>query len=252
MHKNAFYVYHEKDNYMKKIDIVLLTCNRLHFAKKSIEELYKRTKTSFRLIVVDNASKDGTREYLKELVIKKENIELVLLDKPVNICMAYNKGFEYVNSELFITMQDDVIIPQLKPDIIQRLVDLINKYPEQGGIGCRIQKIPNMKWLEGDLSPARKALSAYFRIQRKSDVIKMGGFGDRNWDDLAFVSKIRSIGKEVSWANNLWGNHIGYMCENKGYGKTNRRWGWSEGRMTEYLRKPYPKINSKTNIPIKK
>jgi len=236
---------------MKEIDIILITYNRLQLSKQTIEELYKRTKTPFRLIIVDNVSEDGTRDYLKELAIKNENVELVLLDKPVNICMAYNEGFKRVKSELFITMQDDVIIPELEPDVIQQLINLINKYPEQGGIGCRVQKIPNVIWTDGDLSPARKALSAYFRIQRKKDVIKMGGFGNRWWDDLAFAAKIRSIGKEVSWANNLWCNHTGYMVPNKGYGKRKRRWGWSEARMNVYLKKPYPKIDPKTNIPIK-
>ena len=232
------------------LDIILITYNRLHLLKKSIEALYQRTRTPFRLIIVDNTSEDGTRDYLKELAIKNENIGLILLDKAVNICMAYNEGFKQVESELFITMQDDVIIPQLKPDIIQKLVDLINKYPEQGGIACRVQKIPNVEWTDGDLSPARKALSSYFRIQRKEDVIKMGGFGDRWWDDLAFATQVRSIGKKVSWATNLWCNHTGYMIHNKGYGKRNRKWGWSESRMTVYLKKPYPPINPKTNVPI--
>ena len=233
------------------IDILLLTYNRLNLAKRSIEELYKRTKTPFRLIIVDNVSSDGTREYLKELAIKKENVELAFLDSPANICMAYNKGFEIVRSELFITMQDDIIIPELEPDIIQQLLGLMSKFPEQGAIACRVQKVPNVKWTNWELSPPRKALSAYFRIQRREDVIKMGGFGDRNWDDLEFVVRMRDVlGKPVSWANDLWCNHTGYMCENKGYGKNKRRWGWSESRMAVYLEKPYPKIDSKTNIPI--
>lgn len=237
---------------MEKVDIVLLTYNRLKLSKQSIEELYRRLRTPFRLIIVDNASRDNTREYLKILEKEKDNIKLVLLDEPVNICMAYNKGFEFVESELFITMQDDVIIPELEPDVIQQLIGLINKYPEQGGIGCRIQRIPNIKWTDKELSPARKALSAYFRIQRKEDVIKMGGFGNRWWDDLAFAANIRSIGKEVSWTTNLWCNHIGY-CENRGYTKgLERPWGSPGSATQDIIRKPYPEIDPKTNIPIKK
>ena len=245
-------MYIKKNKMKKDIDIILTTFNRLALSKQTIEALYKRTKTYFRLIVVDNVSVDGTREYLKELAIEKGNIELVFLDNPVNICMAYNKGFEFVESGLFIAMQDDIIIPELEPDVIQQLISLINKYPEQGGIGCRIQRIPNMNWQDGDLSPARKALSAYFRIQRKEDVIKMGGFGNRWWDDLAFATKIRSIGKEVSWATNLWCNHIGY-CKNRGYTKgLERPWGFPGSATQDILKKPYPKIDLKTNVPIKK
>ncbi|MHA1329554.1 MAG: glycosyltransferase family 2 protein [Candidatus Hodarchaeales archaeon] len=234
------------------IDIVLLTCNRLHFTKRSIEELYKRVKTPFRLIVVDNASRDGTLEYLEKLKREGKIYKLVSNKKEVTLCFAYDQGFEFVESEFFIMMQDDIIVPELEPDVIQQLIGLMKKYPNHGGIGCRIQRIPNMKWTKGDLSRARKALSAYFRIQRKSDYIAMGGLGNRYWDDAEFLKRMRNkLGKECSWANNLWLNHLGY-CKNRGYPDWyNRQWSFPVRQKQDYLRKPYPKIDPKTNIPLK-
>ena len=230
------------------IDIVLLTFNRLAFTKQTLEGLYKRVNTPFRLIIVDNVSVDGTKEYLMELAKLKGNIKLILSDKPSTISEAYNEGLKYVESELFITMQDDVIVPDLEPDIIQQLIALMEKHPEQGGIACRIQHIPNINWLDKELTPARKALSAYFRIQRKSDMIKAGGFGKRHWDDLAFPAAIRSIGKELSWATNLWRNHLGH-CENRGYGNYKREWSYPFNN--ESIRSlKYPEIDSKTNKPL--
>lgn len=236
-------------------DIVLLTFNRLELSKQTIKELYARTTTPFRLIIVDNASKDNTPSYLKKIEQEKDNVKVVYLKDPVNICQAYNAGFKEVESELFITMQDDIIIPELEPDVIQQLIGLMKKYPEHGGIGCRIQRIPNINWNSGneDLVSARKALSAYFRIQRKQDVIDMGGFGNRHWDDLAFVQQMRTkFGKDCSWAKNLWCNHTGY-CANRGYAEgMGRPWGTSGSGLQDTIGKPYPEIDPKTNVPLLK
>ena len=245
------YLNSSKKKMIEPISIILLTFNRLRLSKKTIDSLYERIKTPFKLIIVDNASQDETREYLIKLSKEKGNIKLILLDKPLNICMAYNKGFEQVESELFITMQDDIIVPDLEPDVVQQLISLMNKYPDHGGIACRIQHIPNIKWLEGDLTPGRKALSAYFRIQKKEDIIKMGGFGDRSWDDMEFMKRMRDgINKKCSWANNLWCNHTGHSPD-RGYNKFQRPWGMRivGSNAITALRK-YPEVDLKTNIPI--
>jgi FkbM family methyltransferase len=237
----------------KPIDIILITCNRVVKTKETIDELYNRLKTPFRLIVVDDMSIDGTAEYLKE---QKENGRVHVFEQldNSNICQAFNKGYEFVESDYFITMQDDITVPELEPCVIEQLIDLMEKYPDHGGIGCRIQRIPNMNWLDGDLSPARKALSAYFRIQKKKDFEGMEfPFGNRQWDDLAFITIMRGEkGKECSWANNLWADHSRGYCQNRGYNVKPRKWGTGiHTRLTQdFIDKPYPVIDPKTNIPL--
>ena len=240
---------------MNPIDILLLTCNRGHLSKRTIDGIIERTRTPYRLIVIDNNSTDDTVDILKKFDSENKIHKLILLDKEhtVNIAGAYNIGLEYVESEYFMTMQDDVIVPDVEPDWIQQLIALMEKNPGHGGIGCRIQRIPNMKWLDGDLTPARRSLSAYARIQKKSDIDKLqDGFGLRDWDDLAFVSQVRGkLKKECSWANNLWCNHIGHAVENRGYPDGYKRmWGWDKNRVLDFTHKPYPQIDPKTNKPL--
>ena len=240
-----------------KIDIILLTCNRKDITKKTIEDLYERVNypDKIRLIVVDDESVDGTTEMLREL--KGQDLIDILIESKEhkNICMGYNEGFKHIKSEYFICMQDDITIPKLEPkDVIEQLIDFMEKYPDHGGIGCRIQHIPNMNWQPGDLTPARKSLSAYFRISRKSDFEDSENpFGRRDWDDQAFVSIIRNKkGMECSWANNLWCDHSRGYCEDRGYKVLPRKWGTGiHSRTTQsYTRKPYPKIDPLTNIPL--
>lgn len=241
----------------KPIDIILITCNRVETTKVAIDQLYKRLKTPFRLIVVDNESVDGTYEYLQEEKRGGRIHSLETCPEELPITMSYNIGFKQVESPLFITMQDDIIVPDLDICVIQQLADLINKYPDYAGIGCRIQRIPNINWTLGneDLVPARKALSAYFRIQRKEDFEKLGEdpFGVRQWDDLAFVHQVRNLlKKECGWAKNIWCDHSMGYCKDRGYLVKPRKWGTGIHSRTDqsYIEKPYPEINPKTNIPV--
>lgn len=50
-----------------KVSIVMLTFNQLGDTQRCIESLYKNTDLSFELIIVDNGSRDGTRQYLKRV-----------------------------------------------------------------------------------------------------------------------------------------------------------------------------------------
>jgi glycosyltransferase involved in cell wall biosynthesis len=238
------------------IDIILLTCNRVDNSRETIDQLHKRIKVPFRLIVIDDESVDGTQEYLKEQV-ELGRVDVFSSLKNSNICQAYNKGFEYVESDYFFCMQDDITVPDLDLCVTTQLIELLEKYPENASIGCRIQRIPNLDWSAGneDIVPARKAASAYFRVHRKSDVEKLGKepFGNKSWDDMAWVSQVRNVLKmEASWAKNLWADHSRGYCPERGYHVKPRKWGTGiHSRLEqEIARKPYPKIDLKTNKPL--
>ena len=238
----------------RPIDIILITCNRLEITRTTIEELNKRLQTPFRLIVVDDSSIDGTLEYLQDM--KKVGVIDVLevIEDSSYICQAYNLGYTHVESSYFITMQDDITVPNLDVCVIQQLIDLMENNRGHAGIGCRIQRIPNIKWLDGDLTPARKALSAYFRIQHRVDFEGHSlPFGNRDWDDAHFVSEMRDKRDlECSWANNLWADHSRGYCLDRGYIVKPRRWGTGIHNRTRqaHVEKPYPKIDPKTNVPL--
>ena len=240
----------------KTIDVVLLTCNRSAVTEQGIDDLYARVKypDKIRLIVVDDDSVDDTPNMLKK---KQEEgkVHVIISAPSTNICQGYNRGFEHVVSPYFLMMQDDIRIPKLEPDIIEQLIGLMEKYPEQGGIGCRIERIPNMDWALGneDIAPARKSLSCYFRIQLKNDYEKMGRLDERKgWDDINFLARIRNVGLEGSWAKNLWCSHARGYAPNRNYNIKPRSWGFNHlTRMNQAIeRKPYPKVDEWTNVPL--
>jgi len=240
----------------QKTSICLLTCNRKALAKIAIDSLYERlTNPVFiHLIVVDNNSKDGTAEMLKEYKTNGIIDELILLGEgeTVNISEAYNIAFKYVKSEYFYCMQDDIKISKLQPDIIEQLISLMEKYPDHGAISARVQRIPNLRTNDGDenLIPSTASISAYFRVQKKSDMLKLGErpFSQRNWDDRAMKSQMDKLGKKSSWCRNIYVDHMGHI-ENRGYPEGFKRsWGFTNKGIDP--RKPYPRIHPDSCKPL--
>ena len=75
---------------MKKTAIITLTYNKLNEATKPyLDSLYKFTDESdFDLYLIDNASEDGTKEYIKEFQKKHSNITII--ENQTNL--GYSKG----------------------------------------------------------------------------------------------------------------------------------------------------------------
>lgn len=255
--KNKYRV-HPNNRYPNKtIDIIMLSANRKECTEKTIDYIYDRVEypDKIKLIVVDDESVDGTVEMLKQK--KKDGKVNILLNSGNNtISAAYNAGFAYVKSEYFLMMQNDIRAPKLNPDFIVQFQNLMEKYPEQAGIGAKIERVPNMDWTLGnkDLVPARKALSAYCRIQLRDDYRRMGMLNSqKTWDDINFLYKVREVLKmDCSWAKNIWCSHKMGYAPNRNYKIVPRKWGFGHlARMNQAIeKKPYPKVDEFTNIPL--
>lgn len=81
---------------MKKICIITLCWNHLNEATKPfIESLYKFTDTKkFDLIVVDNGSVDGTKEFLANASKQHKNMEVINLPKNLGYAGGNNVGLK--------------------------------------------------------------------------------------------------------------------------------------------------------------
>jgi len=196
-----------------KIDIILLTCNRIKLLKQVINSLGQRLKTKYHLIIIDNNSKDGTVEYLKKLKSHSDYpVTLILMNdgEELKLSEANTVGMEYVNSEFFITTQDDYLVPNLNPCVIKQLISLMNKNPEYAAISLRTPQMKR-KFQNCEIMETKRACPACFRIQKKSEIEKMGGFGhSRHWEDSEMTQRCRDIlKKKTGIATNLWAKNIG-------------------------------------------
>jgi len=249
---------------MEPIDIVVLTCNRIELLKKTISYMEDRISIPYRLIVINNNSKDGTTEYLEKL----KNSSTGLLDTQIEIihnkdgeeqgiCGAYNQSIDLVESELFIATQDDLLVPDLEPCVVTQLIDLFNRNSDYGAICLRT--VDQKRGPRGDDELIRPvaACPGVFRIQRLSDIKRSAeGFGHaRRWEDTDMVRVMTNLGKKCAIASNLWIRDVGLEAD-RGYPSWYReRVVGNYNKNFEWVRKDRPqrnvgKVDLKTHEPI--
>jgi len=93
---------------MKDLSIIIITRNRLEKLKRCIESVHEKLSAA-EIIVVDNASTDGTSAHISSV----PNLTVVRLDENVGVAKARNKGIEKSDRAFVMFLDDDAWIEQL-------------------------------------------------------------------------------------------------------------------------------------------
>ena len=93
-----------------KTGVIILTCNRLQTLKITLCKVMAQTHYPHEILVVDNNSKDGTKEYLNSL----DSISTIYLEENTGPAGGFYEGVKYFaeNSTVdFVWMMDDDFFP---------------------------------------------------------------------------------------------------------------------------------------------
>lgn len=104
---------------MEKICCVIVTFNRLSLLKECIQAVLNQTRSLDKIIIVDNGSSDGTKEYLSNL--KSENIQIIYQENlggaggfHTGLKAAYEQEYDWI-----WLMDDDV---EVASDCLENLL----------------------------------------------------------------------------------------------------------------------------------
>ena len=92
----------------RKTSIIILTYNNLDYTKDCIESILKYTKKgTYEIIVVDNLSTDGTREWLK----KQKNLKVLLNEENLGFPKGCNQGIALANphNDILLLNNDTIV-----------------------------------------------------------------------------------------------------------------------------------------------
>lgn len=107
---------------MVKVNCVVVTYNRLILLKECIEAVLSQTYTVAKIIIVNNASTDETREYLDSL--QNQMFEIINLTKNIGGSGGFNVGIKKsieIASDWTWVMDDDTIpLPNALEELIIR------------------------------------------------------------------------------------------------------------------------------------
>ena len=73
-----------------KVTIIIPNYNGKHFMEPCLQSLANQTCSEFQILVVDNASSDGSIEYMRE---NYPDIELISLNQNYGFSAAENDGY---------------------------------------------------------------------------------------------------------------------------------------------------------------
>lgn len=90
---------------MKGFSIVIVTWNGLHHLKKYLPSVLATDYPDYEVIIADNHSTDGTREWLRE---QHPDVKIAALDHNYGYCGGNNRALPFAEKELLLFLNNDV------------------------------------------------------------------------------------------------------------------------------------------------
>lgn len=106
----------------QNIFTIVVTYNRLDWLKRNVAALQQQSKRIDTICIVDNASTDGTREFLQKLEQNDPQIKAIYLDENTGGAGGFHCGMNYAaeNAADWFWLMDDDCIPD--PDCLKNLL----------------------------------------------------------------------------------------------------------------------------------
>lgn len=148
---------------MKKMtSIVILSFNTFELTKLCIESIRRHTeKDTYEIIVVDNASKDNSVEWLE----RQPDIRLIRNDWNAGFSAGCNQGMEIAEGSEILLLNSDTVVT---PNWLDNLCRALYSKPEVGAVGCMTNYSINGQMMEGPYKDI-DGLEKFTREFNKSD-----------------------------------------------------------------------------------
>jgi len=127
---------------MTRADVIVLNYNGRRFLTPCLNALRAQSFHDFRVIVVDNASTDGSVETVKT---EFPEVHTLVLSSNQGFCGGNNRGIEATTSEYVALINMDT---EVTPGWLQALVEVLDRQPDIGFCASRIVRISDCMTLD--------------------------------------------------------------------------------------------------------
>lgn len=119
-----------------RVSVVVVNWNRKDYLRACLRSLASQTFGDFEVIVVDNASADGSAEMVEREFASAGSLRIRLIRNAENrgFCAANNQGFAASRSPLVALLNNDA---EADPHWLGEMVRVIEERPEAGMIACK-------------------------------------------------------------------------------------------------------------------
>jgi GT2 family glycosyltransferase len=239
-------------NFSERASIVILVRNGLAYTKMCIASLFESGwHPGDELIIVDNASSDGTGEYLSELSRNNEFIRIVFNQDNVGFAAGNNQGLRLATGDILILLNNDTLVPPgWRDGLIRWLAEpqigvvgpVTNRTCNEAQIEAPYHTYGEFKQFAADCSRAHRgaaneiSMLAMFCVAMRSMLFKTVGELDEDYEigmfeDDDYAQRVRVAGHKLLCAEDVFVHHfgqasLGELCTSGEYNSvlaTNRR-----------------------------
>lgn len=117
----------------KRVSIIIPVYNKVEFTKKCLEALDRNTQRgAYELIIIDNASTDGTKEFLRGL---HDDIKVITNEKNLGFAKACNQGARAATGQDLLFLNNDT---EPQHGWLEPLLEVLYSDPSVGAVGSKL------------------------------------------------------------------------------------------------------------------
>ena len=153
--------------YKIEVSVIIPTTNRKEGVLECIDSVFGSTFKNIEIIVIDNASTDGTQEAIKEIHKKENNLTVIRSEMNIGAGGGRNLGAKNSSGKYLLFIDSDNVIHE---KMIEYLVGFFEKRRDCGMVGplMLFKEDPSIIWL-------------YFAdLNMYTSQAKYKGFGEKN------------------------------------------------------------------------
>lgn len=210
---------------MPKLSFVVPTKNRVAWIGECLVSMMEQTDPDIEIIVVNDGSNDGTKEFLDDWAVKDPRVKVIHNEESIGAGKSRNLGASVASSDIICVMDDDDVAIQDRAEVTIRW---FNEHPESemvnfphmriGYFGEHLKPFWGTEFNEeefkktGNISYFSNPSCAY----RKSSAEQMGGYPSETksmTDDFQFVKNWIESGKKIDFDNRAFVTYHRVMPE---------------------------------------
>ena len=128
------------------VSVIVLTYNNLELTKACLQSIEENSDyPNLDVIVVDNASSDGSQDYLSEWVGNGAGRRFIANEKNLGFSAGNNVGLAVANGEYLVILNNDTYVTR---GWVRSLVNQLRRYPGAGLVGPVTNNIGNEARIE--------------------------------------------------------------------------------------------------------
>ncbi|MEO8215487.1 MAG: glycosyltransferase [Acidobacteriota bacterium] len=212
------------------ISVVIVTFNNLEYTQLCLDSVYRNTLwPNFEVIVVDNASDDGTPAYLKDMERTHENVKVILNSENHGFARANNQGLSVANGDYLVLLNNDTVVPngwlsKLVRHLPKPEIGLVNSVTNFSGNESKVPvtyiDLSAMEQFAENYTRQREGqffdirVAAMYCVAMRRDVFTAVGmldeqFGMGMFEDDDYSHRVRLAGHRVVCVEDAFVHHFG-------------------------------------------